>query len=145
MTTINALTAVDVISDGDQFAIFSTANGDTRKASASTVKSFMTAGNASPMVTQYASPTASGFSVSVTGTADVWFVLSPSAGYAAGTIVLPSNPIDRQLVTVSCSQLVSALTVSGTYPVRGAPTALTANGFFSLRFDDPTNVWVRVG
>lgn len=144
MTKINELAAVDEISDGDQLVIWSTENGDTRRAPAGVVKSYMV-GTVAGMVTQYAAPSATGFSVAVTGADDVWLIITPSAGYAAGTIVLPAAPVDRQLVQVACSQAVAALTVSAADTVRGAPTALAANGFFSMRFDDVTNVWVRVG
>lgn len=144
MTKINELAAVDAVSDGDQFAIWSTVNGDSRRAPASVVKAYVS-GGARVLATAYASPSASGFTVTLTGTGDVWLVMTPSAGYAAGAIVMPPAPVDRQLVTVSCSQAVTALTVSAADTVRGAPTALTANGFFSMRFEDVTNVWVRVG
>lgn len=142
MTQINGLTAVDTIADGDQFVIFSTMNGDTRRAPASVVKAFMqpTGGG---LDTQYASPSATGFTVTLTGTSDIWLVLTPVAGYAAGTIVLPSSPVDQQRVEVSCSQAVTALTVSGT--AAGAPTTLAANGFFSMRYEGVTGIWRRVG
>jgi hypothetical protein len=145
MTQINQLTADSTVSAGDQFPIWSAANGDTRRVSGTALQAFVLDGlQQRPLVTTYAAPTATGFTVNLFGTDDVWLVLTPSAGYAAGTIVLPSAPVDRQIVQVACSQAVTALTVSGG-TVRGAPTTLAANGFFTMRFDDVTNVWVRVG
>ena len=145
MTQINQLTANDAFVEGDQVPIWSAVNGDTRRVSGTAIRTFVLDGlQQRPLVTTYAAPVATGFTVTLTGTDDLWLVLTPSAGYAAGTIVLPSAPVDHQLVQVSCSQAVTALTVSGG-TVRGAPTTLAANGFFTMRFDDVTNVWVRVG
>ena len=50
-------------------------------------------------------------------------------------------------VSVNCTQIVTALTVSaGGTTVTGAPTALAAaNEFFTMRFDAATNAWYRVG
>ena len=159
MTQINQLSAVSEVSDGDQFPIWSTANGDTRRAPASVVRSYMISGiNVAPLVdaylaanpdlrpmqTTYASPAATGFSVTLSGTDDLWLVLTPTGAFAAGTVVLPAGPVNRQLVQVSCSQAVTVLTVLGG-SVAGAPTALAANGFFSMRFEAAAGIWRRVG
>jgi hypothetical protein len=97
-------------------------------------------------VTEYAAPNANGFTVAISTNDDVWLILTPSTGYAAGTITLPANPTDRQTITVSCSQAVTALTIGGNgNTVRGAPTTIAQNGFFTMRFDDVTNTWIRVG
>lgn len=145
MTKINELTAVDTVADGDQFAIWSTVNGDTRRVALSAVKAFVQLG-ARVLDTQYAAPSATGFSVTVTGTDDAWLILTPVAGYADGTIVLPASPTDKQRVEVSCSQAVTTLTVGGNgNSVVGAPTTLAAGGFFAMLFDDVLNSWYRVG
>jgi hypothetical protein len=145
MTQINNLTAQDEVTDGDLFPVWSGANSDTRRVTGAALKAFAREGVAAGIVSVYAAPSATGFTVTMAGRSDQWLILTPSAGYAAGTIVLPPAPVDRQIVTVSCSQAVTALTLSAADTIRGAPTALTANGFFSMRFDDVTNVWVRVG
>lgn len=96
--------------------------------------------------TQYAAPSATGFSVTiapaVTG-GSVFLLLTPSAGYAAGTIVLPTA-VDKQEVLVHCTQAVTTLTISGG-TVHGGPSALTANGFFTLRYEGVIGAWYRVG
>lgn len=143
MTKINELTAVDEIAAGDLFPIWSTDNGDARKASASVVKDFMQ-GTARVLGTAYASPSATGFTVTLTGTDDIWLVLTPLTGYAAGTIALPSAPVDHQTVTVSCSQAVTTLIVS-VGSIAGAPATLAANGFFTMRYEAVTQIWRRVG
>lgn len=100
-------------------------------------------------ITQYAAPSATGFSVAITdGDDSIWLVLTPTAGFAAGTIVLPAlaNCVDKQEILVNCTQAVTTLTITGNgSTVTGAPTTLAANAFFTLRFEDVTNTWYRIG
>lgn len=151
MTTINQLSAVDTVASSDQVPIYSSGNGDARKASLSVIKDYVLsdATVADDKVTQYASPAATGFTVTVNNSSSsVWLILTPLAGYAAGTITLPAvaNCVDSQEVLVNTTQAVTTLTVSGNgATVIGAPTALAANAFFRLRFDAVLDVWYRVG
>lgn len=150
MPQINQLSAVDEVFPGDAVPIYSNDNGDARRASMSVIRTFMQTGlTTEEKVTQYAAPSATGFSVQVTdGSDSIWLVLTPTATFANGTIVLPAvaNCVDKQELLVNCTQIVSTLAVSGNgATVTGAPTSLVANGFFRLRFDDATNVWYRVG
>jgi hypothetical protein len=151
MTTINQLSAVDTVASSDQVPIYCSGNGDARKASLSVLKTyFLDAATVSDdKVTQYASPSATGFTVTVNNSSDsVWLILTPLAGYAAGTITLPAvaNCVDRQELLVNSTQAVTTLTVSGNgATVIGAPTTLAANAFFRLRFDAVLDVWYRVG
>lgn len=148
MTNINQLSSLDTIQLGDLLAVWATNNGDTRKASMSLLLSFMQANLTLPgsLTTQYAAPSATAFTVTV-AQGDTWLLLTPTATFAAGTIVLPSAPADKAEVSVNCTQIVSALTVSaGGTTVTGAPTTLAAaNDFFTMRFDAATNAWYRVG
>lgn len=150
---INQLTAVDSLSGGDLFVIFSTGNGDARSVSASALLAYLleSVAQAPIMTTQYAAPNATGFSVAVVPLVagnSVYLNLTPLAGYAAGTLVLPAlaDAEDQQELLVSTTQAVTALTVSGNgATVNGAPTTLAANGFFRLRFDEVLKTWQRVG
>lgn len=156
MPTINQLSAISTLTAGDLFALFSTSNGDARKCAVSVLQSYLQAnltftasGAVAEYVTQYAAPAASGFNVAVTdGDDNIWLILTPLAGYAAGTITLPasSGAVDKQQVNVNCTQAVTTLTIgaNGASAVVGAPTALTANQFFTLRFDAATSNWYRV-
>ena len=160
MPTINQLTQATELSAGDLFPIFATNHGDARAAPLTLLQEYMqdnlefstNAGYA----TQYASPSASGFNVAVTdGSSDgitdtnVHLILTPLAGYAAGTITLParSGLVDKQEVLVNCTQSVTALTIAlnGASGAIGAPTTLAANAFFRLKFDAVTSNWYRVG
>lgn len=103
------------------------------------------------LITQYSQPNATGWSVQVappTDGASMYLLITPLAGYAAGTITLPAQAscVDGQELLVSCTQLVTALTVAGNgSTVNGAPTTLAANGFFRLRFDGTFKAWFRAG
>lgn len=109
--------------------------------------------SSSGFATQYASPNASGYAVTVsppTAGMPVWLLLTPLASYANLTINLPVG-VDGQEVLVNSTQAVTgALTVTGALvgasnqPVNGAPTTLTANGFFRLKFNAVNGSWYRV-
>lgn len=154
MTTINQLAAADAITAGDLFVIYSAANGDARKAAASLLLAYLQSEltGTGGFETQYFAPGATGFSVTVAPTTEggsVYLLMTPAAGYAAGTIVLPplASSVDGQEVLVSCRQIVTALTVSGNgaVAVNGAPTTLAANAFFKMRYDGVSQSWYRVG
>ena len=151
MPTINQLSAVDEVVSSDQVPIYSSENGDARKASMAVLLAFfkgrITAND--DKLTQYAAPSATGFTVTINNDSlSVWLILTPVAGYAAGTLTLPAvaNCVDRQEILVNCTQAVTALTVAGNgATVTGAPTTLAANAYFRLRFDAVTKTWYRVG
>lgn len=148
---IEKLALVDEVSASTYFAV--NLNGQDYRVSASEIVDFVS-GNLSAtdsvpqFVTQYAAPNATGFSVSITNAGDsVHLILTPTAGFAAGTIVLPAlaNCTDKQRVLVNTTQSVTTLTINGNgATVTGAPTTLAANAFFMLKFDDVTNVWYRI-
>lgn len=150
---INQLTAVDDLAAADQFVIYSTSNGDARRVSASAVLAYLleSVNQAGVMTTQYAAPNATGFSVAIAPLQDgnsVYLNLTPLAGYAAGTIVLPAqlDAVDGQELLVTTTQAVTALTISGNgSTVNGAPVALAANAFFRLRYDAVLQTWQRAG
>ena len=147
MTSINKLSALDTLTGSDLLAVWATGQGDTRKASLTTLMSYLQSALSLPgaLTTQYAAPSATGFSVTVT-TGNTWLLLTPTGTFATGTIVLPSTATDKAEVSVNCPQIVTALTVSaGGTTVTGGPTALAANGFFTMRYDAATSAWYRVG
>lgn len=154
MSTINQLSAVSSVVASDLVAIWQSANGDTRKASISVIATYIQSllTPASGEETQYYAPNASGFSATIAPTTaggSVYLLMTPLAGYAAGTIVLPALAAseDGQEVLVSSTQAVTTLTVSGNgaVAVNGAPTALAANAFFRVRYDGVSQSWYRIG
>ena len=99
--------------------------------------------------TQYASPNTTGFNVLVESDfGDVHLIMTPLATYATGTITLPNVQLlsDKQEVIVNTTQTVTALTINPNgAKVIGAPTTLSANGFFGLVYDAVMKTWYRVG
>ena len=151
MTTINSLTAVDSISSADQFPIYQSANGDARKVSMNVITAYLNTQNTANdnKVTLYSAPSATAFNVAMaSSSSSVWLILTPTGVFAAGTITLPplANCIDRQELLVNSTQAITALTIAGNgATVTGAPTTMTANAFFRLRFDAVVKAWYRVG
>lgn len=151
MPTISQLSTADEVSGGDLFPLYSSSDSDTRKVSATTLKAFINEDVVSTddKVVQFAAPTATGFTVNITDSSDsIWLVLTPSAGYATGTIALPAvaNCANKQEILVNTTQAVTTLTVSGNgATVVGAPTTLAANAYFRLKFESVLSKWYRVG
>ena len=152
-TTINELSAVDSLAGGDQLPVYDASNGDARKSSLTTLLNWIedniSLTNAGQPNTQYASPSATAFSVQITDADDsIHLILTPTAGFADGEIVLPAvaNATDKQEVIVNCTQAVTTLVVdgNGAVAVTGEPAALAANDFFTLKLDALTQTWYRV-
>lgn len=128
-------------------------NGVDRRASVSELAALLQGLlTSSGLITQYAAPNATGFSVTIappSNGASMFLLLTPAATYAAGTITLPlqATCVDGQELLVTCTQIVTSLTVAGNgSTVNGAPTTLAAaNAFFRLRFDGVLKAWYRVG
>jgi len=153
MTRIYQLPRADSVNGGDLVVIYSTNNADARAMPMSVLLNYLQSQLTSTggFETKYSSPNATGFSVTVAPASNggnVFLLLTPLTGYAAGTIVLPAlaNCVDGQEVLVSCTQAVTALTVDGNgATVNGAPAELTENAFFRLRFDGINKSWYRIG
>ena len=99
------------------------------------------------ITTQYAAPSATGFSVDIDNAdGGIWLILTPGGGYANGEIVLPDSPSDQQTININCTQAVTTLVVDGNgNTVTGAPITLSANAYFTLRYDAVVGVWYRIG
>jgi hypothetical protein len=147
---IQQLSETLTVSAGDLLPIYAANAGSTRKLSLTTLVAFIQSLVVSTdnKLTQYAAPSATGFTVAVNNdNKSVWLILTPVAGYAAGTLVLPllQNCIDKQELLFNTTQAVTALTINGNgSTVTGAPTALTANQTFKLRFDGVTKTWYNI-
>jgi hypothetical protein len=152
---ISQYSTVDTPSGGDLIPLYDISNSDTRKLSLTALATYInglntsTSGLKSESTTQYSSPSATAFNTQVTdGSANIWLLLTPLAGYAAGTITLPAiaNVVDKQEVTVVCTQDVTTLTVAGNGAtgVVGEPSGITANDYFTLKYDELYDTWYRV-
>ena len=145
MTTIYQLSSSESLSLGDMLAAFILDNGDTRKIPMSLVLAFMEENlSRGTLETAYSAPSATGFSVNAAS--NTHLILTPLAGYAAGTIVLPASPTDRDEFLCNCTQAVTALTINGNgKTVVGGPATLAANAFFRLKYDGVLSTWYRIG
>lgn len=147
MSTIKEQNQVPSVNQSDLIPVYSNTYGVTQQMSVSQLSNYILGliGGANGLVTQYASPNATGFTVNMESVPNLWLVLTPLAGYAAGTIVLPAMPVNQQQINVSCTQAVTTLTTNGNgKTVNGAPTTLAANATFSLRYDGVNQSWYRV-
>jgi len=144
MAQINQLALLSILQGSDQLVIYSSENGDARRISASTAKDYFNPTGDSSIV-QYSAPSSTGFSVTI-GETTSWLILTPTATFANGTIVLPSAPTDNQEIMVNNTNAITALAFNGSgNTVTGAPNTLLANSFFKLKFNLALSTWYRVG
>lgn len=145
---INQLPTVTDPQNSDLLPLYVSNAGDTRKLSLSALVEFFRTSFSSPNpITQRYVPVDG---QTITMTEDgiyAWLLLLPVGTLATLTIVLPSNAVaaDGQEVLVSCTQIVTALTVMGNgSTVNGAPTALVANDAFTLKYNSLDVAWYKV-
>ena len=152
MATINELSAIDAVAAGDLLAVYDASNSDARKASLSTLLTYIQSNLTAERpayTTQYSAPSATGFSVQITdGAASIHLILTPTGAFANGTIILPAvvNAIDKQEVLLNSTQAVATLTIIGNgATVTGELGNLATNAFMLLKYDAVTTTWYRVG
>jgi hypothetical protein len=146
MPTINQLSALNSLSAGDNILVYAPGEGDTRRASLTTLLSFIEANFADPdYVTQINAPTSSGFNLQIGAqTQSLFLIINPTGAFAAGTITLPpvASCFDGQEILVVSSQNIAALTVNGNGgTLLGVPSTLGAGGFFTIRFNSLQATW----
>lgn len=153
MSAIDKLTSVSTLDASDKIALFSSSVGSDAAATLATLAAYLQTllAAGSELISQYAAPNATGFSVQISppeNGASVYLTLTPVAGYAAGTIVLPAVASCQhgQEVLVSTTNSITTLTINANgSSVVGGPSSLAAGGFFRLRFDGIYKTWSRVG
>lgn len=76
-----------------------------------------------------------------------YLVLEPAGTIATLTVTFPASPGDYQTVTISTTQTVTALTLSGNTgkTIANAVTTLAANGFVKYIYRPTNTKWYRVG
>jgi len=155
MATINQLSATDTLTGGDLLPVYVSDNGDARKASLTLLKTYMqnnltfpSASGISQFVPQYASPAATGFTITMTSaSANAWLIISPLGAYAAGTITFPAlaNCTDNQEIILVTTQAITALTINGNgATVIGAPGTLSQFGGARFKFNALSSAWYRL-
>jgi hypothetical protein len=146
MRTINQLSAISSLSAGDNILVYAPGEGDTRRASLSTLLAFFESYFADPdYLTIINAPTNSGFNLQLGAqTQSLFLIINPTGAFAAGTITLPpvASCFDGQEILVVSSQSIAALTVNGNGgTLLGVPGALGAGGFFTIRFNSLQATW----
>lgn len=90
-----------------------------------------------------------GFSITI-GAGVETLILDPTGALATGTITMPATPVDGQIIKISSSQNIVALTVNANtgQSIKNAPTALTVSltgSFgFEFRYVLSNTTWYRV-
>jgi hypothetical protein len=146
MPTINQLSAINSLSAGDNILVYAPGEGDTRRASLSTLLAFFESYFADPdYLTIINAPTNSGFNLQLGAqTQSLFLIINPTGAFAAGTITLPpvASCFDGQEILVVSSQSIAALTVNGNgATLLGTPGALSIGGFFTIRFNSLQATW----
>jgi hypothetical protein len=150
MPLIYQLPLLSQVSSGDQFPVYTPANGDARRVSVGALLQFFQQSFAAPTVATNLYTPGTGFNITVpTPTSEQqWMVIQPAGTLAAGTVTLPLNTgvPDGTQVLVTTTQIITSFTLAlnGAVAAFGAPTTLAANAFFTMRFYQATNSWYRV-
>lgn len=148
MTDLRNIPRQDSFGSSDNVLVYSSSANDARLIPYTDFVAAL-ASTTNSNITQYSSPSSTGFSVSINDSyQNVWLILQPTGTLATGTLVLPSsvNVIDNQEIIVNSTNQVTTLTISGNgSTVTGAPGTIAANGYFKLKYNSTLTTWYRVG
>jgi hypothetical protein len=146
MSTINRLSSVDALQPGDLIPVWDGSNGDTRKASLTTLLAFIESNFADPdYSTRIVAPNVDGFNVDIGNTGDSsWLIVNPTLNYTTGSITLPSTAyaVNDQEITVVFTAQVSSFSITGAgATVLGAPTQIGTYDSFRVRYNAAQLTW----
>jgi hypothetical protein len=150
MPLIYQLPLLSQVSSGDQFPVYTPANGDARRVSVGALLQFFQQSFASPTLATSIFTPGTGFNVAVpTPVAQQqWVLIQPAGTLAAGTVTLPLNTQtpDGTEVLVTTTQQITSFTLgqNGALALYGVPTTLAAQDNFRVRFVQATNSWYRI-
>lgn len=150
MPTINQLPLLNTVSTGDQIPVYTPNNGDARRMPINALLQLFQQQFAAPTLsTQFATP-GTGFNVAVQTpvSQQQWLLIQPAGTLAAGTVTLPLNtqtPDGTELLITTTQQITSfTLALNGAAAAYGAPSTLSAEDFFRMRYYANTNSWYRI-
>ena len=146
MSTINRLSSVDALQPGDLIPVWDGSNGDTRKASLTTLLAFIESNFADPdYSTRIVAPTVDGFNVDIGNTGDsYWLIVNPALNYTAGSVTLPpaASAVNEQEVTIVFTASVTYFSITSTgATVQGAPTQMGVYDSFRVRYNASQLTW----
>lgn len=150
MPTINQLPLLAQVSPGDQVPVYSPNNGDARRLPVSSLLQYFQQTFASPTLATNVYTPGTGFNVAVPTpvAAQQWMLIQPAGTLALGTITLPLNtqtPDGTEVLVTTTQQITGfTLALNGATAAYGAPSTLSADDFFRMRFVQSTNSWYRI-
>jgi hypothetical protein len=149
MSTINRLSSVDVLQPSDQIPVWDSSNGDTRKASMSTMLTFIESYFADPDYdTRIVAPSASGFNIDIGNTGNsAWLIVNPVANYASGSVSLPpsTSAVNDQEITFVFTKAVTSFSItSAGATVLGSLSALNDYSSFRVRYNAQQLTWYTI-
>jgi hypothetical protein len=149
MSTINRLSSVDALQPGDLIPVWDGSNGDTRKASLTTLLAFIESNFADPDYdTRIVAPSASGFNIDIGATGDsVWLIVNPLADYASGSVSLPpaTSAVNDQEITFVFTKAVTSFSItSAGATVLGSLSALNDYSSFRVRYNAQQLTWYTI-
>ena len=150
MPTINQLPLLSQVSAGDQIPVYTPNNGDARRLPVSALLQYFQQTFASPTLATNVYTPGTGFNVAVPTpvAAQQWMLIQPAGTLALGTITLPLNtqtPDGTEVLVTTTQQITGfTLALNGATAAYGAPSTLSAEDFFRMRFVQATNSWYRI-
>jgi hypothetical protein len=146
MSTINRLSSVDALQPGDLIPVWDGSNGDTRKASLTTLLAFIESNFADPdTTTRIVAPTVDGYNVDVGDTGDSsWLIVNPTVSATTASISLPSSTFavnDQEITIVMTNQVTTFAITSTGASVVGAPTQIAAYDSFKMKYNASQLTW----
>jgi len=146
MSTINRLSSVDALQPGDLIPVWDGSNGDTRKASLTTLLAFIESNFADPdYSTRIVAPTTDYFTVDIGATGDsIWMIVNPVLNFTTGTITLPSTAYavnDQEITVVFTAAVVNFSITSSGATVLGAPATINNYDSFRVRYNASQQTW----
>jgi len=147
MPTINQLSAVNAVAGSDQVPVYSSNQGDARKASFSTVLQYVKDNFADPNYEVQISAPVTGFNLQLSATSNLQVILNPAGTLATGTITLPAaaDCFDGQEIIFVSTQTITALTVNANGGTTvGVPSGFSATSTFTIRFNKLQSTWYTI-
>jgi hypothetical protein len=150
MSTINRLSSVDALQPGDLIPVWDGSNGDTRKASLTTLLAFIESNFADPdYSTRIVAPAIDYFNVDIGATGDsIWMIINPTLNFTNGAVTLPpaSSAVNDQEITMVFTASVSTFVItSAGATVIGTPVQINGYDSFRVRYNASQQTWYNIG
>ena len=145
MTTINKLSRIDTLANGDLVPVWATSKGDDRAAAMSVLLTYMQNNLTFPREgqTQAESPSTNNFTIQVASDTS-WLLLTPTTGGLRGDVMLPAEPEDKDEVTISTTVGFDLNITSTTHSVPRPDATIAAHTGITMKYDGVGRAWYVV-